>query len=234
MENKKTIIIMIILIIFIIVFIGAIICLNVGNQKQLNILTEESNNLLKQDLIKDEINADIKTSKNYAKVEKTIKEYLSNVKNIYVEMQNLNDNIDAEKIFTADNLKDHNLEEIDELVSEDRNKSKEYIDKCKKMIEEKSIMNAINEVKFTSKSEYYIDLYKSVMLSDSMKKQLNNIETEIENSKDKLYDKLTVVSNIKQYLEENSKYWSIKGDKIVFTNNNVIVQYYNLIKKWNS
>ena len=95
MENKKTIIIMIILIIFIIVFIGAIICLNVGNQKQLNILTEESNNLLKQDLIKDEINADIKTSKNYAKVEKTIKEYLSNVKNIYVEMQNVNDNIDA-------------------------------------------------------------------------------------------------------------------------------------------
>ena len=39
---------------------------------------------------------------------------------------------------------------------------------------------------------------------------------------------------IKQYLEENSKYWSIKGDKIVFTNNNVIVQYYNLINKLNS
>lgn len=234
MENKKTITAITILIIIIVAVIGIIIYVNKFKQNQLKILTEESNKLLQQSLIENEIDEEIKTNKDYAKVEKTIKEYLIGIKNIYVKMQELQNDINSENVFSVDKLKNHNLEDIDKEIEEKRNKSKEYLEECKKKTEEKAIMEAIESVEFSSKKEYYIELYKSVMLSDSMKIQLSDMEEKIEKSKDDLYDKLTITSNIKQFLKENSKYWSIKNDKIVFTSNNVIVQYYDLINKLNS
>lgn len=234
MENKKTITAITILIIIIVAVIGIIIYVNKFKQNQLKMLTEESNKLLQQNLIENEINEEIKTAKDYAKVEKTIKEYLIDVKNIYVKIQELQDDINSEKIFSVDKLKNHNLEDIDKEIEEKRNKSKKYLEECKEKIEEKAIMEVIESVEFSSKEEYYIELYKSVMLSDSMKIQLSNMEEKIEKCKDDLYDKLTITSNIKQFLKENSKYWFIKNDKIVFTSNNVIVQYYDLINKLNS
>ena len=74
MENKKTIVGMIIIIILIIALIAVTILYNNFSETQLNLLTEESNKLIQQDLINEEIDKEIKTQKDYAVVEKTIKE----------------------------------------------------------------------------------------------------------------------------------------------------------------
>ena len=103
MENKKKIIGMILIIILIIALIAVTILYNNFSETQLNLLTEESNKLIQQDLINEEIDEEIKTQKDYAVVEKTIKEYLSNIKNIYLEMENLNSKINADEIFSASN-----------------------------------------------------------------------------------------------------------------------------------
>ena len=78
MENKKKIIGMVLIIILIIALIAVTILYNNFSETQLNLLTEESNKLIQQDLINEEIDEEIKTQKDYAVVEKTIKEYLSN------------------------------------------------------------------------------------------------------------------------------------------------------------
>ena len=104
MENKKKIIGMILIIILIIALIAITILYNNFSETQLNLLTEESNKLIQQDLINEEIDEEIKTQKDYAVVEKTIKEYLSNIKNIYLEMENLNSKINADEIFSASNV----------------------------------------------------------------------------------------------------------------------------------
>ena len=228
MKNKKVIIIMIIIIVLILAVISGIFMYNKFQQQELKQLTEEANKLLQQDLINDEIDNEIKTNKNYAIVEKTIKEYLTNIKNTYLEIEKLNSALDADKIFSASNVEDKKFKNIGKLVEEDKQKGKENLEKCKDMIKEENIIEAINSQEFSLKKEYYIEIYKTIMLSDSMKNQYEKIEQKVEKSKDKLYDNLTIISNTQKYLESNSKYWSTKDGKLFFQDINIMTGYYNL------
>lgn len=210
---------MIIIIVLILAVISGIFMYNKFQQQELKQLTEEANKLLKQDLINDEIDNEIKTNKNYAIVEKTIKEYLTNIKNTYLEIEQLN---------SASNVEDKAFKNVDNLIEEDKQKGKENLEKCKDMIKEENIIEAINAQKFSSNKEYYIEIYKTIMLSDLMKNQYEKIEQKVEKSKDKLYDNLTIISNTKKYLESNSKYWSTKDGKLFFQDINIMTGYYNL------
>lgn len=228
MKNKKVIIIMIIIIVLILAVISGIFMYNKFQQQELKQLTEEANKLLQQDLINDEIDNQIKTNKNYAIVEKTIKEYLTNIKNTYLEIEKLNSALDADKIFSASNVEDKKFKNIGKLVEEDKQKGKENLEKCKDMIKEENIIEAINSQEISLNKEYYIEIYKTIMLSDSMKNQYEKIEQKVEKSKDKLYDNLTIISNTQKYLESNSKYWSTKDGKLFFQSTSVMTGYYNL------
>ena len=192
---------MIIIIVLILAVISGIFMYNKFQQQELKQLTEEANKLLQQDLINDEIDNEIKTNKNYAIVEKTIKEYLTNIKNTYLEIEQLNSALDADKVFSASNVEDKAFKNVDNLIEEDKQKGKENLEKCKDMIKEENIIEAINAQKFSSNKEYYIEIYKTIMLSDLMKNQYEKIEQKVEKSKDKLYDNLTIISNTKKYLE---------------------------------
>ncbi len=218
MKNKKSIIIMIIIIVLILAVISGIFMYNKFQQQELKQLTEEANKLLQQDLINDEIDNEIKT----------IKEYLTNIKNTYLEIEQLNSALDADKVFSASNVEDKAFKNVDNLIEEDKQKGKENLEKCKDMIKEENIIEAINAQKFSSNKEYYIEIYKTIMLSDLMKNQYEKIEQKVEKSKDKLYDNLTIISNTKKYLESNSKYWSTKDGKLFFQDINIMTGYYNL------
>lgn len=228
MKNKKVIIIMIIIIVLILAVISGIFMYNKFQQQELKQLTEEANKLLQQDLINDEIDSEIKTNKDYAIVEKTIKEYLTNIKNTYLEIEQLNSALDADEVFSASNVEDKVFKNVDNLIEEDKQKGKENLEKCKTLIKEESIIEAINSQEISSNKEYYVEIYKTIMLSDSMKNQYEKIEQKVEKSKDKLYDNLTIISNTKKYLESNSKYWSTKDGKLFFQNTSVMTGYYNL------
>ena len=228
MKNKKVIIIMIIIIVLILAVISGIFMYNKFQQQELKQLTEEANKLLQQDLINDEIDNEIKTNKNYAIIEKTIKEYLTNIKNTYLEIEQLNSALDADEVFSASNVEDKKFKNIDKLVEEDKQKGKENLEKCKDMIKEENIIDAINSQEFSSNKEYYIEIYKTIMLSDSMKSQYEKIEQKVEKSTDKLYNNLTIISNTKKYLEKNSKSWSTKDGKLFFQDISIMTGYYNL------
>lgn len=228
MKNKKVIITMIIIIVLILALISGIFMYNKFQQQELKQLTEEANKLLQQDLINDEIDNEIKTKKNYAIVEKTIKEYLTNIKNTYLEIEQLNSTLDADEIFSASNVENKKFKNVDKLVEENKQKGKENLEKCKNLITEENIIEAIDSQKFSSNKEYYIEVYKTIMLSDSMKKQYEKLEQKVEKSKDKLYNNLTIISNTKKYLENNSKYWSVKDEKLFFQDISIMTGYYNL------
>lgn len=228
MEGKKTVIAMIVIIVLIITLICVTFLFNNFEEEQLQILTQESNKLLQQDLSNETIDMEIKTSDDYAKVEKSIKEYLSKIQNIYLKMNNLNDEIDLDSIFSGQNIDEKNLDKIDSIIDDYRQKSKDYLEEYINITKEESIIENVNSINILKRKTYYIDLYKTVMLSDTMKNQYLNMQNSIEASKDDLYDKLNIVSKIKQYLDEHSKYWSIKDNKITFTNTNTMVEYYNI------
>ena len=74
MENKKTIIGIIIVVILIIALIVLSYLYYKFNTEQVKKLTEESNILLQMDIATEEIDEEIKTEKNFATVEKAMKE----------------------------------------------------------------------------------------------------------------------------------------------------------------
>lgn len=231
MENKKTIIAIIIVLILIVGLVGITYIFTDFSTKQTKLLTEESNKILKSDISKDNIDFDIKTEKNYAIVEKAIKEYISDLKNIYVEMEEMNTGINPNNIFSARNMQDKDLKEIDDIINEYKEKSQNCISELEEMITEEKISENISKKDISPRNEYYTDLYNTVMLSDVMKNQYRSLEEKVKDEKSKLHDKLNKIDKIKKFLEENTDSWTIKEDKIQFTNLNKMTEYYNLLNQ---
>lgn len=228
MENKKTIIGIIIVVILIVGIVVGSYIFNDFSTKQLNILTEETNQLLQTDIATQEINFEIKTEKKYAIVEKSMKEYLLKLQNIYKEVEEINTQINPNDIFSAQHIEDKNFEEIDTIIMDYKEKSKTSIEEYEKLVKEENIVNYIEQKDLTN---YYKDLYKTAMLSDVMKSQYNLLKDKIEKQKDKLTDRLISLEKIEKFLEDNDKSWTTKDDKIQFTNLNIMTQYYNLLNE---
>lgn len=232
MENKKTIVGIVILTILIIGLIAVVYLYSDFNTKQMSLLTQEANKILEANLIEDNIDLQIKTEKNYSKVEKNIKEYIVKIKNIYVEAEEMVSGINPNSIFSVQNMQDKNLEEIENIINDYKEKSQNLVEEYEELITEEKIRENLNKTEISVRETYYANLYYEVMLSDVMKKQYNKIEEEIKNKKGELYEKLNKIEKIKVFLEEHEESWQIKEDKIQFTNLNKMAEYYNLLNQF--
>ena len=231
MENKKTKIAIIIVAILIITLIAVSYIFYDFNTKQMALFTEEVNKLVESDLSEVNIDFDIKTEKNYAKVEDSIKEYISKLKNIYVEMEQMVSGINPNSIFSAQNMEDKNLDEIENIINEYKEKSQSLITEYENLITEQKIAENIDQADISIRNSYYTNLYNEIMLSEVMQNQYNKLNEEIKNEKGRLYEKLNKIQKMKTFLEENEKSWSIKENKIQFTNLNRMAEYYNLLNQ---
>ena len=231
MENKRVIISIIVIIIIIIGIVGGSYLFSGFSNKQTKLLTDETNKILQADITTENIDLDVKSSKNYAVVEKAIKEYVSELKNIYVEMDELNSGINPNNIFTADNIEDKDLNEIDDIINEYKEKSQDSVTKLESLLTEEKIAENINKRNISTRKDYYIELYNTIMTSDNMKKQYNTLEEKIKDEKSKLSEKLKQIDNISEFLKKNSDSWTIKDGKIQFTNLNRMTEYYGLLNK---
>lgn len=231
MENKKMTIAIIILIILIIAIVGFNFAFSEFNNKQTNILTEETNKILQSDITKENIDFNIKTERNYAVVEKAIKEYISELKNIYKEISEIDENINPNNIFSAQNMHDKELKAIDEIITDYNDKIQEITDELEDLLKEDKIKENITKREISQRKEYYINLYNTIMFSDVMKTQYRNLESEIKTEKSKLTDKVKQIEKTNEFLKKNSDSWTIKNDKIQFTNLIRMTEYYNLLNK---
>lgn len=231
MENKKMTIAIIILIILIIAIVGFNFAFSEFNNKQTNILTEETNKILQSDITKENIDFNIKTERNYAVVEKAIKEYISELKNIYKEISEIDENINPNNIFSAQNMQDKELKAIDEIITDYNDKIQETTDELEDLLKEDKIKENITKREISQRKEYYINLYNTIMFSDVMKTQYSNLESEIKTEKSKLTDKVKQIEKTNEFLKKNSDSWTIKNDKIQFTNLIRMTEYYNLLNK---
>ena len=231
MENKKTKIAIIVLIILIVALIVASYFYSNFHIKQMDLLTIEANKILEMDLSEGEIDLNTKTEKEYSKVERAIKEYTLKIKNIYVEMEQLVTGINPNTIFAVQNMPDKNLQEIENIIKDYKEKSQELISEYEELVDETNIMNNIENTNISSRKDYYMDLYSKIMLSDVMEKKYSDLDEKIKNQKAKLYEKLNKIQKIKEFLEEHNDSWTIKEDKIQFTNLNRMTEYYNLFNQ---
>lgn len=231
MENKKTKVAILIVILLIVILIVTSYFYSDYNSEQVKLLTQEANKILETNFIRENIDFDIKTEKNYAEVENAIKEYISKLKNIYVEMEQMVSGINPNSIFSAQNMPDKNMDEVENIINDYKEKSQSFIVEYEELITEEKIVENIKNANISNRKEYYINLYSEVMLSETMQKQYLKLEEEIKNKKGNLYEKLNKIEKMKIFLEEHENDWTIKEDKINFTNLNRMTEYYSLFNQ---
>lgn len=229
MSNKKTIAGIIIVILLIIGLVVVSYFYSDFNTKQVKALSEEANKILEADLTQDYIDFDTKTEKNYAKVEKSVKEYISSLKNIYVDMEEMASGINPNVIFSAENMADEELKVIDDIIKEYKEKAQNLITEYEDKIQEEKIEKKISEVNFTTRKDYYTNLYNDIMLSEMMQKKFSKLEEEIKNEKAILYDKINKIQKIKEFFEKND--WEIVDGQIQLKNIVKMTEYYNLVNQ---
>ena len=231
MENKKTKVAIVIVILLIIALIVVSYFYNEFNTKQMELLTGEANKILETNLTEYNTDIYVTTEKNYAKVEESIKEYISRLVNKYKEMQEIVSGINPNSIFSTSNVPDKKLEQIDIIINDYKEKSQTLIAEYEELISDEKIKANIENENITIRSDYYQELYNEIMLSEVMKNQYSKLEEEIKNEKARLYEKLNKIEKVKAFLEKNDEAWIIKEDKIQFTNINRMIEYYNLINQ---
>ena len=231
MENKRVIISIIVVIVLIVGIISITYMFSGFSKNQTKILTDETNKILQSDITTDNIDLDIKTDKNYAIVEKAVKEYISDLKNIYVEINEMNTGINPNNIFSAQNMQDKDLSKIDDIVKEYKEKSQSAIEELEQMLTEEKITENIENRNINKRKDYYKDLYTTIMLSDTMKSQYNKLEEKVKDEKSKLTEKVNQIDKISEFLKKNTDAWTIKDDKIQFINLNIMTEFYSLLNK---
>ena len=220
MENKKTIIGIIIVIVLIIALVIVSYLYSEFSNKQLNILKEETNTILQSNIVTDEINSEIKADKNFGIVEKAIKEYTSEIRNKYIEINKIDSELNPNEIFSAKKLQDSNMDDINKII-----------DKYKNQTQEENIIKNIESQNIKQRKNYYEDLYKTIMLSETMKKQYETITSEIDKKEQQIYNKLEKLKNIEKYLKNNKEFWTINDNKVQFSNISKMTEYYNLVNE---
>lgn len=231
MENKKTIIAIIVITILIIALIAISYFYNDFNKKQIALLTEETNKILETDLTEYNVDFDIKTEKNFKEVEKSVKEYISKLKNIYVEMEEMVSGINPNSIFSAQNMPDKKMVQVEKIIKEYKEKSQNLIEEYQELISGEKISENINNTNISVRQDYYIKLYNEIMLSEAMQEQYLELDEEIKNEKGRLYEKLNKIQKMKTFLEEHEEAWDIKDEQVQFTNINRMIEYYNLFNQ---
>lgn len=228
-KNQKKIIAIVAVVAFLVIIVAGVRGYDVN---QTRILAQEVDKLVKnRDLSTDTIDVDdIKSSGEYAKVEKAIKTYLNDYA---VEVQKLISISKEDKItnlLSIQNYKEDGPEFTETLayIEETTKKLDESSEKAIKLMEKDEMFNYIENYDLSNK---YKELYKTLMLDEETEKDLKEAQTELQNSVDKLKNNLQVATEILNFLKENKSSWQIQNNLVMFNNQTLLKQYNEYTRK---
>lgn len=222
-KNKKAII-GIVVIVAIIIIVGGYVGFNTyKDSAQKSLLNEELTLLSKKTLGKDNFNTEIKTSGDYSKVEKTVKEYLQRysdtIKSISEESAKMSN---MQGVVKKDKLESRKKE-----VKEIKTKVEKDVNTLIEMSSEETIKKAIEKEGLSTK---YVDLYNEVMIGNLSKKLEKQKETMSKAKKQitELFDKFIESYD---YLLQHKNSWEVQNKQIVFSNSTHLREYNKIIQE---
>lgn len=227
MGNKKLIIAIIIVLLLIGALVGSFLYMR-NNSLQAAKLQEEMKKLAESDFLNEEIDMAIKTKGDYGKVEEAVKEYLSDVKNTYNGLKDFGSNTEISTILSAENISadPDGLTVVQQKVDEYKQKLNELKTKSTTIASEDAILEAIEDKEV---KDNYIDVYKSIMLSEAVEAQLKSAQQKAEAELETAEEKLAGLEKVVEFLKVNSKYWDVDEGRLQFTNVNKLGEYYQLL-----
>lgn len=193
-----------------------------------NTLQNEVNALVELDFSSDSLEYSIKTKGRYAVVEKTIKSYFQvhsvNIQTIdeYKNDAILNDltsisNYRVDGPYFADSLK---------YVSYYKNKFNVYVDELIAAANEGNVYDYIN--KFTD-DEKKIEMYINIVNRNNLTDIVLEDKVYLLKKKEEYNNYFDSISNLLVFLSNNKDFYYIENDEIVFLNDEVRLNYENLL-----
>lgn len=223
---KKFFSILIKLVIVIIVIISiANLCYN---KYESNLLENEVNDLVTLDLNKDDFNTNMKTIGNYKKVEAAIKNYLNDYKEQAKKINDMKNNQQLKSVLSAANYSSDGPEfkETTEFFSKYKEEYNGEVDKINKFLEKDTINHYINDEKL---SNYYIELYEKYAYGSDLQDEIKSNSKKLMETKDNINDIIDKESKVIEFLKTNTN-WLIKNDQIIFSKEDDLNTYNDLIK----
>lgn len=168
------------------------------------------------------------SSGDYLVVEKAAKKYLKDTIDITLTYVNLVTDEKFSNVLTLENYQEDGPNFIN---------TKLYIKETKEQIEDNKnkILNQFNNETVLSYIEnknldsYYIDFYKSLAFSSEA--EITKNKQEIEQNINVVIDTLNVYDEVINFLIYNKNNWTIEGEYIVFSNEEIHEQYNQLLLK---
>lgn len=223
-NSKKAVIVIISLVV--IAVIAVIGCVGFNTYKDFSqraLLNEELTTLGKKTLGKDDFNTEIKTSGDYSKVEKTIKEYLQKYS-------------DAMKSVTEESAKIANIQgavakdklegrksEVQQIKATMENSVNTLID----MSSEESIKKEIEKENLPAK---YVDLYNELMIGD-LSKKLEKEKESMSKAKDNIMELFDKLIETYDYLLQHQDSWELENNQLLFSNSTHLREYNKLVQE---
>lgn len=199
--------------------------------RQEKLLIEEVNTISKMDITKQDVNLPIKTTGDYAVVERAIKSYLSEFGEKAKSVSTILSDEKIAKLLSADNYKEDGPEfkATKEFIATTRTNFNENMDRLVSMCKEETIVENIKKENLSSK---YEELYKTLMFDDKVKKDLVEAGDQLSESSELVNSMLNTQEEIINFLANNASAWSINSrNQVEFKDAGLLSQYNTLVRK---
>ena len=226
---KKSTKIIIALLIVIALIGGLIGYFVIRDLKQEKILDDEMDKIASLDITKDEIDMEIKTTGDYAKIEKILKTYLSDYGKKAKTILEQSDDKSFSEVLNVVNLK----KDAPEFINSEKtilamNAVVKEIDKLIEMTDEKYMMSLIEKEKL---DDYYIDLFKKELFDESVIKDLEEAKSQLIVVKKKIENLANVYTEAIKLLKDSKGKWEVSNNQLYFYNNELADKYNKIIAK---
>lgn len=222
-------------------FIGALILvlaiiigyITVKDSKQKEILKKEVVAVTNKDLLKDNYDIEIKTTGDYAYIEKVIKRYFKKLSNNIKLINNYLTDEDLIYILSAKNLKNDGpkFEKSYQTLKNTKDTITTAMQEISDLCNEDTIKSLIDKKKINSK---HYELYLELMYNKKDLEELKNTKDQIQTTSDNLVTFLNKVEQMINMLEKNKDYWYIENEQLYFETDNLVNQYNKLYNELNT
>ncbi len=228
MNNKKKF-----FIIFILILLDAFLLVGylvIRDKTNLNDLKKEINEVNKLDVTKDNYNRRIKTSGDYALVEKTIKNYLNDYSKGVQEVKSTMKDSKLTKILSYDNYTSDGFEFVESFKY--LNTEKEEFNKEIDLLIEKSNKKYIEKyIDKKIKDKYFNNLCNELMVTEERINSLEETKKTLEEIKSKVNKIIDTSTEVLTLLKNNKDDCVLEDGQIKFKSKQVFDKYNELISK---
>lgn len=200
-----------------------------GYQKyQEYLLSRETDKIGNLDILNDKVDTKIYTSGDYAIVEKTMKDYISDYGKVSQQVIALVDDDTLKNLLTVERI-EQDGKEFNETLTYLNQKKTDIETVMNQMIAMTSDQEIMNAIKKTNVSVSYQNLYRKMMLDSDIAGALKQEQNDLIDTREKTIAFTDDYIKIFEFLKANDSSYMVSNGQILFQNESLYQQYQTLV-----